>query len=308
MAMDFNFDSENKEQSFADTTSYVNDSTDTAASSTQSNKLDEQNTKAYNVVLTDQNSPMVILFGPPSCGKTMTLVRLTRYLSSKYTFMPDQAFKNSSNEEFGLLCNSFNAAVASDNAAAGTRYIDFMLLRVNDRNSGKTICQFVESPGELLFDPKNPLAPFPAYIQQIIACNNRKIWAIFLEAGMSQQDRIAYVHKVQELRRIMGPNDKIVFILNKVDLPATAIHIMGKGKINKDSLFSQIRGLYPNMFETFVKKGIFWNTPRYDFTAFQTGTYAEGKDANGKPYKSFQAGDDSYPAILWNIIYKRIKG
>ena len=32
MAMDFNFDSENKEQSFTDTTSYVNDSTDTVIS------------------------------------------------------------------------------------------------------------------------------------------------------------------------------------------------------------------------------------------------------------------------------------
>lgn len=36
-----------------------------------------------NVTIVNKDIPLVILFGPAACGKTMTLVRLTRYLRSK---------------------------------------------------------------------------------------------------------------------------------------------------------------------------------------------------------------------------------
>ena len=36
-----------------------------------------------NVTIADKNAPLVILFGPPKCGKTMLLVRLTRFLKAR---------------------------------------------------------------------------------------------------------------------------------------------------------------------------------------------------------------------------------
>lgn len=270
--------------------------------------INQNNAKTYNVVITDKEAPMVILFGPPSCGKTMTLVRLTRYLSATYDFVPDQAFRNSTDTEFNELCKNFNAAVGADKAAEGTKYISFMLLRVNERKNGRTICQFVESPGEFLFNPGDPTAEFPAYLNQIIASNNRKIWLIFLEPGMSQKDRFAYVKRIQNLKRIIGNRDRIIFVENKVDLSATNSFVLSPTNINMKGLFKYVDGLYPQLFKTFTDKGIFWTNLRYDFTAFQTGTYTEGYDANGKPIKTFQAGHDSHPQRLWDIIYKRIRG
>lgn len=309
MAKDFNFDDvqdQHKEIEIEETAN-KNVSDNSSVNNNQST-INQNNAKTYNVVITDSNAPMVILFGPPSCGKTMTLVRLTRYLSGTYDFMPDQAFRNSTDTEFNELCRNFNAAVGADKAADGTKYIDFMLLRVNERKNGRTICQFVESPGEFLFNPQNPTAQFPAYLHQIIASNNRKIWLIFLEPGMSQEDRFAYVKKIQDLRSVIDSRDRIIFVENKVDLPATSSFVLSPKNINMDELFRYIDGLYPQLFQSFTVKGIWGSKARYDFTAFQTGTYVEGQDANGKPYKSFQAGHDSHPSRLWQIIYKRIRG
>ena len=36
-----------------------------------------------SVTIADPNSPLIILFGPPDCGKPMTLVRLTSYLQNQ---------------------------------------------------------------------------------------------------------------------------------------------------------------------------------------------------------------------------------
>ena len=308
MANDFNFDDvqhQHIDNNIEETvTTQVSDNTTNNAQST----INQNNAKTYNVVITDQNAPMVILFGPPSCGKTMTLVRLTRFLSGTYDFMPDQAFRNSTDSEFNELCKNFNAAVGADKAAEGTKYIDFMLLRVNERRNGRTICQFVESPGEFLFDPNDPTAQFPAYLHQIIASNNRKIWLIFLEPGMKQEHRLAYVKKIQDLRSVIDSRDRIIFVENKVDMPSTFPFVLSPSTINMEGLYKYVDGLYPQLFKSFTSKGIFGSKPRYDFTAFQTGTYVEGQDANGKPYKSFQAGHDSYPRRLWEIIYKRIRG
>ena len=125
---------------------------------------------------------------------------------------------------------------------------------------------------------------------------------------MSQEDRFAYVRKIQDLRSVIDSRDRIIFVENKVDLPATSSFVLSPTNINMDGLFHYVDGLYPKLFKSFTSKGIFGSKRRYDFTAFQTGTYVEGQDANGKPYKSFQAGHDSHPRRLWEIIYKRIRG
>ena len=45
------------------------------------------------MTILDTNTPIIILFGPPVCGKTMMLLHLTRYLECiGYRVEPDYAF------------------------------------------------------------------------------------------------------------------------------------------------------------------------------------------------------------------------
>ena len=45
------------------------------------------------ILVADNISPLVVLFGPAASGKTMTLIRLTRFLIEKgYYVVPDRLF------------------------------------------------------------------------------------------------------------------------------------------------------------------------------------------------------------------------
>ena len=132
------------------------------------------------VTIADYKTPLVILFGPPACGKTMTLVRLTRYLQSKgYTIQPITSFRPAYDKNYIEMCEKFDKMINSDDAAQSTAKINFMLVQV--MYQGRPICQILEGPGEYYFKPEDPNARFPKYVNAIISSNNRKIWAIMVE-------------------------------------------------------------------------------------------------------------------------------
>lgn len=257
-----------------------------------------------------EKSPIVILFGPSMCGKTMTLVRLTRYLSSRYTFKPDKSFKDSSDDEYNALCSNFNAAVNSDNAAEGTSYIDFMLLRVNEKPRGNTFCQFVESPGEFLFDPEKPDEQFPLYFEAIRDTENRKIWVFFLEPTLSNEEKRAYVNKITQ-RIEFGEEDRFIFLVNKIDMEVTKDLMISKERINEEGLREYVDQEFEDLTtsEKFIRHRTWLGDKElFKIVGFQTGTYHEGEDADGKKYKAFHAGHNSHPQRLWDAIEGAVKG
>ena len=70
------------------------------------------------VTIADYKTPLVILFGPPACGKTMTLVRLTRYLQSKgYAVQPITSFRPTYDKNYSEMCDNFDSMINSDDAA-----------------------------------------------------------------------------------------------------------------------------------------------------------------------------------------------
>ncbi len=99
---------------------------------------------AIRVTIDDPTTPIVVLFGPPTSGKTMTLIRLTRYLNQHgYEVRPVETFRPAADTHYQRMCEKFNEMVYSDNAAEGTSNISFMLVKVTQK--GRPICQILEA-------------------------------------------------------------------------------------------------------------------------------------------------------------------
>lgn len=202
---------------------------------------EEQNDpNSITVTVSDPNTPIVILYGPPSCGKTMTLVRMTRYLQSQgYTVVPEKTFRPTYDENYKQLCDNFDQMINSNNAATSTTNISFMLVKV--LKNGKPICQLLEAPGEYYFKPDDPNRPYPAYVQKIINSQNRKIWAIMIEPDWSDSvPRANYVTRISKLKAQMAQRDKVIFVYNKIDLTP---FVYGVGNVNTNEAIRNVQNL-----------------------------------------------------------------
>lgn len=282
------------------------------ADETKINGLDENERKDPNsieVTVADKDTPIVVLFGPAACGKTMTLVRLTRFLGEQnYNVLPVKSFRPDKDKHYKKMCEGFNALVSSPKAADSTNMISFMLLEVLDPN-GKRVCQILEAPGEYYFSPENPKAPFPSYVNTIKNSKNRKLWLCMLEPDWKDQsDRLAYVERVRMLSHSLNTHDRVVFLYNKVD---TTGFVTGQGKVNTAALQSDVRNMYPGMFAPFANVNPLtkWLKPySCDLLPYSNGDFTEATAPDGSVYKTWQQGSDFYPGLLWKNILSIIKG
>lgn len=281
------------------------------------NKIKGLSNEEYNdpnqirVTLANPKVPIVVLFGPPACGKTMTLVRLARYLNKQgYKISPVRTFRPNYDLNYIKLCENFGQMINSTDAAKSTDSVSFMLVDVINRD-GKCLCQILEAPGEFYFDRDKPNKAYPSYVNTIIACNNRKLWAIMVEPDwQNPEDRENYVSRINELSRQMASKDKTLFIFNKID---KTNFTRKRGQINIAEARVQTSYLYPGIFEMFKNQNPitrFFSTYQCGFVPFQTGTFTETtkRDRNGNSVQNYQEGPDDYPRMLWNEIQKSIVG
>lgn len=261
------------------------------------------------VEIADHDTPLVVFFGPPYCGKTMTLIRLTRYLRGQgYTVEPITSFRPGYDANYKKMCAGFDQMIGSEDAAQSTTKINFMLVQVSS-DKGKPLCQILEAPGEHYFSPNTPQANFPKYINAIINCNNRKIWAVMVEPDntnptMDMEARRAYANKICALKTKIRARDKVMFVFNKID---ESQFVIDPENIKYGFAKRHIENLYPNIFSKFINTNPitrWWHPYNFDFVAFQTGDFSEAADGT----LTFEQGSDFYPKKMWQLISKRLKG
>lgn len=259
-----------------------------------------------NINVKDTTSPIIFLFGPPAAGKTMTLVRLYRYLDDiSIEIKPNQSFVSNDGGEYVSRCKNFHDDAMSDLAAEATKGVNFMLLDIWD--NGTKICQILESPGEGLFEPDpKKKKTFPnRFVSSIMSSNNRKVYVFILEPNYKDgATRVRYKKRIAEVRKKMKKKDKAIFLYNKIDWSPS---LDNNGNVNIKTLRKEINEDYPGLLDLFKVHGPRAIFKEYDchLIPFQTGNYPEEfNTVLNKKVKTFTAGDDEYPQELWNAIKK----
>ena len=101
----------------------VDDITNSDESTSEPNATTTEDIDEDDITISDKSSPIVLLFGPMSSGKSMTLVRLSRYLRDKgFIIKTDKNFKSDS--KYKEKCDEFMANLDTKSALPGTPYKD----------------------------------------------------------------------------------------------------------------------------------------------------------------------------------------
>lgn len=255
-----------------------------------------------DVRISDQK-PIVILFGAKSTGKTMTLVRLGKYLRQKgYELKVDDLFCTTDVWEYKVNSQNFNSMLGTTKALPGTNKNDFLFVNVAKKR--ETVCHILEAAGEDYFPTRiadggrNPEAEFPAYMSTVFNSGNRKLWVFIVDAEWTNgQDCSDYVDRIRYvLNKRCSNNDEFLLLYNKAD---RGEYVTARC-IDNDNAKIRCYGQYDGIEKVFKNpsRSLFARSYLHDFQAFSTGEYHKG----GQYTKSM----DFVPEALWKLIVKKL--
>lgn len=301
--IDINVDDINIGEEIPHTIDTISDDVVADDSSTTS-VIDEDDIK-----IGDKKAPILMLFGPPTSGKSMTLVRLARYLRKLgYTVKADTTFK--ADDTYKERCEKFHKNLNTTEALLGNALNEFLMVKVI--NHGTTVCQILEAPGEHYFNPKKPeeisARNFRPYLTQIIRnLPNRKIWIYITEAEWNVHASVKdlYVGRIRNCKhQLLRNSDRVVILYNKVDQKE---ELFEDGKLHVSSAEKAMKDEYEGLSSVFKNPNpitSLWRPFNYRFVPFCTGYYT--KQVGGKP--KYNESEEMYPRLLWEQLMKCIKG
>jgi GTPase SAR1 family protein len=258
-----------------------------------------------------RNIPIVILFGARASGKTMALVRLSRWLQNNgYSIEPVRDFRPSNSKHYEKMCDEFSQNIYRSTAQDSTSVLNFMLAEVS--KDGKSICQILEAPGEHYFDEKKPNMDFPTYIKGLknAKVNGKRVpktWVFIVECKWKgfegQSIRPQYAKQIVKMLRNVSADDRIILLCHKADIQS---HYFVKDNPVESKFLDDIKSDYAPMFEK-LNNNLFGKmfkseTFKYDFVVFSAGEF--NKRSDGK--QQYTESDDKYPARLWKAIHKSV--
>jgi hypothetical protein len=259
--------------------------------------LDVETIAVSNIV-----GPLVILYGPADIGKTVTLLRLCSFITAaSYNVEVDRTFR--SDNDHSKAATEFERQRREEIfAPLNTGAIDFLLLNVT--LEGAAYCQILEAPGEHFFPKDSTLeVSHPFYLQRIFQSPARKIFALFFEASLMNNDQRfkAYVGSMVDVLRRHADvrTDRVLLIFNKCDERSDLsrngrpIETEFKRLLYSNSAFSPLA--------EFLRASRF---ARVHFVPFSSGQF--GRDRTGK--RTFAMSADHYPKALWTAIHDCVKG
>lgn len=269
-----------------------------------SNIIDEDDIK-----ICDKKSPIVMLFGPPTSGKSMTLVRLARYLRKQgYTVKADSTFKSS--RVYKDRCDTFHKNLNTTEALPGNPFDEFLLVKII--HHGKTVCQILEAPGEHYFNPKNPedidVHNFRPYLTEMTRnLTNRKIWVFLAEAQWNVHSTIkeAYVSRIRNCKhQLIKRNDDVVILYNKVDQKG---ELFEDAKLHLSAAEQAMKDEYEGLSSVFKNNNpitSLWRESNYRFVPFCSGYFTK----QGGGGKRFNESEERYPRHLWDELRSCFNG
>ena len=251
------------------------------------------------VTIPDTRTPIVIFFGPSVSGKTLVLLRMIRFLEShRYQVVPETVFRPQTDKHYAMMCAKLKDMAYDQYAPGGTDIISFMLVKVLN-HVGNPVCQILEAPGEHYFDGTADMT-FPTYINAIRTSSNRKVWVFFVEQdwGTNQNQRDLYAQKICSMQGLISPQDRVVFLLNKVDKHRE--QYKPNGEPNKSVFFTNIKNQYPGIFSRYQNTGlmrILYGEYNFKVVCFSSGIF---NMASGG--KIWTPEKDWYCNELWKAI------
>ncbi len=220
------------------------------------------------------SSPIVILFGAPCSGKSLTLIRLARYLINQgYIVQPERTFLPANSILYQRWCEGFVRIVLNYRVMAWVRDWDLMLVTVRDRY-GNPICQILDTSGEYYFDNNNPNADFSNYINYILSLPAKRTWVYIVERNWEDSSiRNAYAKKIQFMQDRIPISDKVIFSCHKADLSRENYK---NGRPVIKHFFHDIKNQYPDIFTKYINKNpitSLWRPYNFDFVVFSAGSF-----------------------------------